>query len=273
MLLWPPVKIPACDGQVETQVWITEDSVDMQIHEGYFARSWICNWNCCCSVTRLCPTLWDLTDCSTTGLSLSFTVSRTLIKLISIESVMPSNHLILCYPLLLLTSIFPRIRVFSNESVLQIRWPKCWSFSFSISLSNEYLGLISFRTDWVWSPCSPRDSQDSSAAPQCESITSLVLRLLYGSTLNIYTWLLEKLWLWLDRPLLAKWCLCFLIHCQVCHSFSSKEQASFNSMVAVTVYSDFEENKSCHCFHCFPIYLPRSDETCCNDFSFENVEF
>ena len=148
MLLWPPVKIPACDGQVETQVWITEDSVDMQIHEGYFARSWICNWNCCCSVTRLCPTLWDLTDCRTTGLSLSFTVSRTLIKLMSIESVMPSNHLILCYPLLLLTSIFPRIRVFSNESVLQIRWPKCWSFSFSISLSNEYLGLISFRTDW-----------------------------------------------------------------------------------------------------------------------------
>ena len=80
--------------------------------------------------------------------SLSFTVSRTLIKLMSIESMMPSNHLILGYTLLLLTSIFPRIRVFSNESVLQIRWPKCWSFSFSISLSNEYLGLISFKTDW-----------------------------------------------------------------------------------------------------------------------------
>ena len=67
----------------------------------------------------------------------------------SIESVMPSNHLILCHPLLLLPSIFPSIRVFSNESVLPIRWPKYWSFSFSISLSNEYSGLISFRMDWL----------------------------------------------------------------------------------------------------------------------------
>ena len=67
----------------------------------------------------------------------------------SIESVMPSSHLILCHPLLLLPSIFPSIRVFSNESVLHIRWPRYWSFSFSISLSNEYLGLISFRTDWL----------------------------------------------------------------------------------------------------------------------------
>ena len=67
----------------------------------------------------------------------------------SIESVMPSNHLILCHPLLLLPSIFPSIRVFSNESILHIRWPKYWSFSFSISPSNEYSGLISFRTDWL----------------------------------------------------------------------------------------------------------------------------
>ena len=74
--------------------------------------------------------------------------SQSLLKLISFESVMPSNHLILCSPLLLLPSIFPSIRVFSNESVLHIRWPKHWSFSFNISLSNEYSGLISFRVDW-----------------------------------------------------------------------------------------------------------------------------
>ena len=80
--------------------------------------------------------------------SLSFTVSRSLLKLMSIESVMPSNHLILCCPLLLLPSIFPSIRVFSNESALHIRWPKCWSFSFSISPSSEYSGLISFRIHW-----------------------------------------------------------------------------------------------------------------------------
>ena len=81
--------------------------------------------------------------------SLSITNSRSLLKLMSISMVMPSNHLILCHPLLLLPSIFPSIRVFSNESVLRIRWPKYWSFSFNISPSNEYSGLISFRMDWL----------------------------------------------------------------------------------------------------------------------------
>ena len=80
--------------------------------------------------------------------SLSITKSWSLLKVVSIESVMPSNHLILCRPLLLLPSIFPSIRVFSNQSVLHIRWPKYWSFSFSISPSNEYSGLVSFRMDW-----------------------------------------------------------------------------------------------------------------------------
>ena len=81
--------------------------------------------------------------------SLSITSSQSLLKLMSIKSVMPSNHLILCHPLLLLPSIFPTIRVFSNESVLCIRWPKYWSFSFNISPSNEYSGLIPFRMDWL----------------------------------------------------------------------------------------------------------------------------
>ena len=81
--------------------------------------------------------------------SLSITNSWSLLKLMPIELVMPSNHLILCHPLLLLPSTFPSIRVFSNESVLRIRWPKYWSFSFSISSSNEYLGVISFRMNWL----------------------------------------------------------------------------------------------------------------------------
>ena len=80
--------------------------------------------------------------------SLSFIISRSLLKLMSIESVMPSNYLILCHPLLFLPSIFPSIRVFSNESVLCIKWPKYWSFSFNISPSKEYSRLISFRMDW-----------------------------------------------------------------------------------------------------------------------------
>ena len=86
-------------------------------------------------------------DCSTP--SLSFTISQFLLRLMSVESVMPSNHLNLCHPFLLLTSIFPSIRIFSNESALCIRWPKYWSFSFSISPSNEYSGLISFRIEWL----------------------------------------------------------------------------------------------------------------------------
>ena len=83
------------------------------------------------------------------GLQLSITNSQSLLRLMFIESVIPSNHLILCHPLLLLPSILPSVKVFSNESVLPIRWPKCWSFSFSISSSNEHLGLISFRIDWL----------------------------------------------------------------------------------------------------------------------------
>ena len=104
---------------------------------------YIPNFCYCCSVAQSCPALCNPMDCSTPG----FPALHCLLELahMSIESVMPSNHLILCRPLLLLSSIFPSLRVFFNESVLHIRWPKYWSFS--ISLSNEYLGLISFRID------------------------------------------------------------------------------------------------------------------------------
>ena len=99
------------------------------------------------SVAQSCPTLCNRMDCSTPGLLLSTTNPQSLLKLMSIESVMPSNHRILCHPLLLLSSTFPSIRVFSNELALLIRWPKYWCFS--ISPSNEYSGLISFRMDWL----------------------------------------------------------------------------------------------------------------------------
>ena len=100
------------------------------------------------SVAQSCPTLCDPIGCSTPGL-LSITNSRSLLKLMSIESVMPSNHLILCCPLLLLRPIPLSIRVFSNESTLHMRWSKYWSFSFSIIPSKEIPGLISFRMDWL----------------------------------------------------------------------------------------------------------------------------
>ena len=112
---------------------------------------------------------------------LSSTISWSLLKLVSIESVMPSSRLILCRPLLLL----PSIRVFSNESALGISWPKYWSFSFSISPSNDYSGLIFFRMDWLGSPCSSRDSQKSSPAPQFKGKNPLALSHLYGPALTL----------------------------------------------------------------------------------------
>ena len=100
------------------------------------------------SVTQSCPTLWDLMNRSMPGLPIH-TNSWSPPKPMSIESVIPSNHLILCHPLLIVPSIFPSIRVFSNESALRIRWSKYWSFSFSISPASEHPGLISFRMDWL----------------------------------------------------------------------------------------------------------------------------
>ena len=115
--------------------------------------------------------------------SLSITNSRSSLRLTSIESVMPSSHFILYRPLLLLPSIFPSMRVFSNESALCIRWPKYWNFSFNISPSNEHPGLISFRMDWLDLLAVQGDSQESSPTPQFKSTDSSVLSLLYSPTL------------------------------------------------------------------------------------------
>ena len=114
--------------------------------------------------------------------SLSITNSQSLLRLMSIESVMPSNHL-MCCPLLLPPSIFPSIKDFSSESVLHIRWPKYWSFSFNISPSNEYSGLISFRMDWL-DLLAVQGTLKSSPAPQFKSINSLALSSLYSPTLT-----------------------------------------------------------------------------------------
>ena len=115
--------------------------------------------------------------------SVSITNSWSLPKLTSIESVMPSNHLILCCPLLLLPSIFPSIRVFSNESALHIRWSKYWSFSFNVSPSNEHSGLISFRVDWL-DLLAVQGTLESSSTPQFKSINSSVLSFLYSPILT-----------------------------------------------------------------------------------------
>ena len=142
----------------------------------------LCFHNWFSLIAQSCLTLCNPMDCSTPAFP-AITNSQSLLKLMSIEQMMPSNHLILCCPLLLLPSIIPRIRVFSKESVLHIMWPKYWSFSFSISPSNEYSGLISFRMDWL-DPPSPRDSQESSPTPQFKSINSSTLSFLYGPVLT-----------------------------------------------------------------------------------------
>ena len=134
------------------------------------------------SVTQSCLTLCNPMDCSTPGLPVHHQLPE--LKLMSIESVMPSNQLILCCPLLFLPSIFPSIRVFSNKSALRIRWPKYWNFSFSISPSSEYPGLISFRLDWLDLLEIQRDCQESSPTPQFKSISSLVLSFLQSSSLT-----------------------------------------------------------------------------------------
>ena len=130
------------------------------------------------SVPQSCPTLCNPMNYSTPGFPVHHH-SCSLLKLMSIKSVMPPNHLVLFCPLLLLPLIFPSIWVFSSESVLPIRWPKYWSFSFSISPSNEYSGLISFRIDWF----DFLAVQESSPTPQFKSINSSALSFLHSPTL------------------------------------------------------------------------------------------
>ena len=169
---------------------------------------------------------------------------------------MPSNHLILCYPLLFLPSIFPSIRVFPNESVLCIRWPKYWSFS--ISPSNEHSGLISFRMDLldhlaVQGTLKSLLQHHSSKASILLCSAFLIVQISYpymttGKTIALTRWTsVGKVMSLLFNMLSLGWSYLF-----------AKEQASFNFMAAVTICSDFgaQENKLCHCFHCFPIYLP-----------------
>ena len=135
------------------------------------------------SVAQWYLTLWEPMITAHQA-SLSITSSQSLLKLMPIESVMPSNHLILCRPLLLLPPIPPSIRVFSTESSLNIRWPKYWSFSFSISPSNEYSGLISFRMDWLDLLAVQGTLQESSPTPQFKSINFSALSFLHSPTLT-----------------------------------------------------------------------------------------
>ena len=192
----------------------------------------------------------------------------------SIESVIPSNHHILCCPLLLLPSIFPSIRVFSSESDVCIRWPKFWSFSFSISPLDEYSGLISFRIDWldlltVQGTLKSLLQHHSSKTSIFRSSTFFMVQLSHAYMTTGKTIALTR------QSFVGKvMSLPFNMLSRLVNSFSSKEQASFNFMAAVTICNDFgaQKKKVSHCFHCSPIYLPLSDGARCHDLHFLNVE-
>ena len=206
--------------------------------------------------------------------SLSITNSRTLLKFMSTELVMPSSHLILCRPFLLLPSIFPSIRVFSNESVLHIRWPKYWSFSFSISPSNEYSGLISFRMDWldllaVQGTLKSLLQHHSSKASvlQRSAFFTVQLSHLYMITgknkpLTRQTFVSKVMSLLLNMP--SRLVIAFLPRSK--HLLISWLQLPFAVILEPPKIVT-------HCFHCFHINLPWSDGTKCHDLSFLNVEF
>ena len=202
--------------------------------------------------------------------SLSFTISWSLLKLMSIESVMPSNDLILCHPLLLLPSIFPSIRIFSNEPVLHIWWPKYWSSSFSISPSNEYSGLISFRIDWldllaVQGTLKSILQHHSSKASILYCSTFFLVQLSYPS---ITTGKTIALTIWTFVSKVMSLLFNMLPRFVIAYSRSKRLLISWVQSPSAMIL----EPKRINCFHCFPIYFPGSDGTRCHDLRFLNVE-
>ena len=193
----------------------------------------------------------------------------------SIDSVIPSNHLILCCPLLLLPSIFARIRVFSNESVLCSRWPKYWRFSFSISPSNEYLGLSSFRIDWldllaVQGTLKSLLQHHSSKASILQHSAFFMVQLSHphmttGKTIALTRWTLVSKVRSLLFNMLSRLVTAFLPR--------SKHLLIPWLLSPSAVILEPPKNKVCHCFHFFPVYLPWSDGIECHDLSFLNAEF
>ena len=185
---------------------------------------------------------------------MSFTISQSFLKVMSIVSVMPSNHLILCHPLLLLPSIFPSIRVFSNESALCIRWPKYWSFSFSISPSNEYSGLISFRIEWfdpvgIQGTLKSLLQHHSSKASILQCSTFFMVQLSHpymttGKTIVFTIWTFVGNVMSLPFNTLAMFVIGFLPRSK-CLLTSQVQSLS-------AVVLEPKKIKICHCFHCFP---------------------
>ena len=207
-----------------------------------------------------------------TQASLSITNSRSSLRLMSIESGMPSSHLILCPPLLLLPPIPPSIRVFSNESTLHRRWPKYWSFSFSISPSNEYSGLISFRMDWldlfaVQGTLKSLLQHHSSKALIIRCSALFIVQLSHPYMTTGKTIALNR-WTFLGKVM----SLLFNMLFRLGKSYPPRSKHLLILWLQSPSAVILEPRKIVsHCFHCFSIYLPWSDGTRCHDVSFLNV--
>ena len=206
--------------------------------------------------------------------SLSIINSQSLLKLMSIKWMMPSSHLILCHPLFLLPPILPSIRVFSSESTLHVRWPKYWSYSFSINPSKEHPGLISFRMDWLdllavqGTLCSLLQHHSSKASIlRCSAFFIVQLSHSYmptGKTIALTRWTFVGKVVSLLFNMLSRLVITFL----------PRSNCLLNSWLQswFAVILEPPKHKVWYCFHCFSIYFPWSDGTRCHDLHFLNVE-
>ena len=209
------------------------------------------------SFAQSCPTLCDPVDCSMLGLSV-YPNSWSLLKLMSIELVMPPNHLIICHPLLLLPSIFPSIRVFSSESALHIRWPKYWSSSFNISPSNEHPGLISFRMNLLDLLAAQGTLKSllqlqSSKASILQCVVFFIVQLSHPYMTTGKTTALTR-WTFVDKVM----SLLFNMLSRLVITFLPRSKRLFITWLQSpsVVILEPPQNKVSHCFHCFPIHLP-----------------
>ena len=245
------------------QEWLYFSCFKLPVHHHYSVQF--------SSVAQSCPSFCNPINCSTPG----FPVCHQLPKLAQThELVMPSNHLLLRRPLLLLPSIFPSIRVFSNESVFHIRQPKYWSLSFSISPSSEYSELISFRIDWLDLPAVQGTLKSllqhhSSKASILRRPALFMIQLSHpymtiGKTIALTRWTFVGKVVSLLFNMFSRLVIAFL---------PRNKRLLISWMQTPSAVILEPKRRKSHCFHCFPIYLPRSDRTGCNDLRFLNVEF
>ena len=256
----------------ENRERFADSATPMKSH--WYRSNWVINY--CIIVQNSVQFSRSVVSDSSPPHGLQHTNSQSLLTLMFIESVMPSNHLILCCPLLLPASIFPSIfpRVFTNESVLHIRWPKYCSFSFSISPSNEHPGLISFRMDWldlleVQGTLKSLLQHHSSKASILQQSAFFIVQLSHpymttGKTIALTRWTFFGKLMSLLSNMLSRLVIAFL---------PKSKRLLISCLQSPSVVILGAKKKVSHYFHCFPIFLPWSDGTGCHDLSFLNGEF